>query len=834
MMHYRFLIRDIYDSGKLSILFMFCVALSITSLTALNSFKRDVEQFLLSDAQALHGGDIIIHAHQPISLILQQNINNLEARQQVEQLKTYNFYSVVRPGGSEKSLLANIKVVEPAYPFYGSVTLKSGLDFREVLKPGKIVVAQEVLERLSISVGTKLHIGDGVLEIADIVLHETTRPVSFLSIGPRIFVSAIDLDHLGLLGRGSRASYEILLKASDHRTIEGMSRQLSEITVTGQERVETARNARSGVKRFIDNLLFFLSFICIFTLLLGGIGMQSSLLALLREKEKTIAIIKTIGATNGFLHVHYMMVVLSLGVVGCLGGIGAGYLLKQSFPYLFQGILFDNASVGFAFVDVVEGLVLGLMVMTLFTFLPLFRLGGIKPVAIFRSEIHVATQTSVRYFTYLTGFLFLSLLVIRQLEDIVIGVYFMVGFISIIAVITAITTLLLKLIRSLSVPWMSLRQALRSLYRPGNASRSIIVTLTSALSVLMTIYLIEFNLFSSFVDNYPEDAPNLFSLDIQKNQMNQFRTIVGRDVEFFPVIRARLLSINGKEIDRAKERERKRDSLAREFNLTYRENLLEDERLIKGDQLFLPEHTQPGVTEVSILDTIADIGDIKLNDRLMFNIQGVMLDAQVTSIRERTKSKLYPFFYFVFSTDVLEDAPQTLFAALHLDKEKIPGMISRIVTAMPHVSTINVAETAVRFGELIKRLSKIITFFAAFSIVAGCLILINAVFATRMSRIREAVYYRVLGGRSRFVMGTLVWENALLGFFSSMMAVCFANVSAGLLCRYVFEIAYKANIVASIMLICATLTLIVAIGLASSVGILKQKPAVFLRQHNGM
>ena len=833
-MHYRFLIRDIYDSGKLSILFIFCVALSITSLTALNSFKRDVEQFLLSDAQALHGGDIIIHAHQPISLTLQQAIDDLEAQRQVEQLKTYDFYSVVRPGGSEKSLFANIKVVESDYPFYGSVTLKSGQEFREVLKPGKLVVAQEVLERLSISAGTKLHIGDGVLEIADIVLHETARPVSFLSIGPRIFVSAADLDSLGLLGKGSRASYEILLKASDRRAIEGISKQLSEIAVNEQERVETAQNARSGVKRFIDNLLFFLSFICIFTLLLGGIGMQSSLLALLREKEKTIAIIKTIGATNGFLHVHYYLVVLSLGIVGCLGGIGAGYLLKQSFPYLFQGILFDNASVGFAFVDVVEGLVLGLVVMTLFTFLPLYRLGGIKPVAIFRREIHVTTQSGVRYATYLTGLLFLSLLVIRQLEDIVIGVYFMIGFVCLIAVITAITILLLKLIRSFSVPWLPMRQALRSLYRPGNASRSIIVTLTSALSVLMTIYLVEYNLFSSFVDNYPEDAPNLFCLDIQKNQMTQFRTIVGEEVVFFPVIRARLLSINGKDIDRAKERERKSDSLAREFNLTYRENLLKDERIIAGDRLFFPERTPPDVTEVSILDTIADIGNIKLNDRLVFNIQGVMLDAQVTSIRERTKSKLYPFFYFVFSSDVLEDAPQTLFAALHIDKEKIPGLISRIVTAMPHVSTINVAETAVQFGELIKKLSKIITFFAAFAIVAGCLILINAVFATRMSRIREAVYYRVLGGRSRFVMETLIWENALLGFLSSMMAVCFANFSAGLLCRFVFEISYRANVVASLLLIGITLILIVAIGLVSSVGILRQRPAAFLRQQNGV
>ncbi|MEZ4581315.1 MAG: hypothetical protein R3A10_06645 [Caldilineaceae bacterium] len=47
--------------------------------------------------------------------------------------------------------------------------------------------------------------------------------------------------------------------------------------------METYLTAPSGVQRFFENLLFFLSLVAIFTLLLAGIGIQSALTAFLRN-----------------------------------------------------------------------------------------------------------------------------------------------------------------------------------------------------------------------------------------------------------------------------------------------------------------------------------------------------------------------------------------------------------------------------------------------------------------------------------------------------------------------------------------------------------------------
>ncbi|NNK58266.1 MAG: FtsX-like permease family protein [Desulfofustis sp.] len=834
MIHYRFLLEELRYGGKQVITFVICVALSIATLTALNSFRRDVHGSLIDEARELQGGDIIIHAHQPISDKLQLAVDSLAQQNYLKQQKTFEFYTVVLSEIKDSSLLSSIKAVESAYPFFGTITLTSGLQLGEALEPGTVVVAQEVLDRLDRAIGDRLIIGDVAFTIADVVAFESMRPVSFLSFGPRIFISMTDLDQLGLLGRGSRVEHELLLQLSEPGDAEDITKILSASAVPRVERVETAASARSRVRTFFDNLLFFLSCISILTLMLSGIGMQGSLSAILYQKQKVIAVTKAFGASNRFLLTQYLIMVSFMGAFGSLIGIGLGYTIKRLFPLLLGDLVPQGVGYAFHPADTLEGIVLGILVVTVFTLLPLHRLGTVKPVMIFRHETGAAKRQAAPIITGIICSLFLSLLVIRQIDDVKIGIFFVLGLVLLIATVSLTASACLWLLKRAPLPTLALRQAAKSLYRPGNASRSIIVTLTSAISVLLVIFLLKLNLFATFIESYPENAPNLFCIDIQQDQKDLFQAVVGEEVLLFPVIRARLLSINDQPIDPVQERERKTDNLGREFNLTYRENLLDDEIIIGGNSLFEgTERLPPGVVALSVLDSIAEIGEIELDDRMRFNIQGVEIEAQVTSIRSRTESRLYPFFYFVFEPATLEAAPQTFFSAIHLPRELIPDMITAIVAQLPNVSTINVADVADRFGQLMKRLSVVITFFASFSIMAGCLILISTIFATRLDRIRETVYYKVLGADSNFVLLVLTCEHAMLALFSSIMAVIFAEVAAWLICTTVFNIVYQPHwYVAGLTVVCS-IVLVIMIGLTSSFGIIQQRPAVYLRQQNG-
>ena len=61
-------------------------------------------------------------------------------------------------------------------------------------------------------------------------------------------------------------------------------------------------------------------------------------------------------------------------------------------------------------------------------------------------------------------------------------------------------------------------------------------------------------------------------------------------------------------------------------------------------------------------------------DRLRFKIQGIPLEAEVVSLRTRTRESMQPFFYFVFPEAVLREAPQTIFTALRVP----PGDIAAL------------------------------------------------------------------------------------------------------------------------------------------------------------
>lgn len=829
-MNIRFLFREIQHSKSQAVVFVLCVTLSLVSIVAINSFRHDVRQSIVSDVRGLHGGDIIVHSHYEFSQPLQQELDTLAGQPGMERVRTWEFYSVARREDGRDSLLSNIKAVEQGYPLYGEVELVSGRDFSAVLQPGKAIVAAPLLQRLDLAVGERLLLGESSFEIVDVISRESLRPVDFFNFGPRIFVSADDLEQMDLVKKGSRVNFETLVKVADAGRIDSIVASLQDKTVFGQERVATSTTANSGVKRFFDNLLFFLSLVSVFTLLLAGIGMQSSLAALLRQKEKSFAILRSLGATGAFLLRHYLLLVFILSAIGCALGIFSGLLLEKSFTRLFAGLLPDNIVLGGTIFDVLEGIGLGIMVVGFFTFLPLSRIKNIKPAAVFRKDSDPGLPARGLFVLIACGVILLTGLVVRQLEDVRIGLYFIGGVLALIAVISILIGTMLALLSRVVIAALPLRQAARSLLRRGNATRTIVVTLASALAVLMTIYLVEDNLHGTYISSYPADAPNLFCLDIQKDQQQGFLELVGEDVQLFPIIRARLTSINGKMINRKEEAKKRGDSLAREFNLTYREQLLDDELLVQGGSLFGKEPLAKGMVPVSILDSVAEMGDMKIGDGLLFNIQGVPLQAQVSSIRSRNKSMLYPFFYFVFPEKSLQAAPQNFFGALKVEKEKISEMENTIVNRFPNISTINVSETAVELDKIMQKLSTIINFFASFSLLAGALILISSVFATRMARMKEAVYYKVLGADSRFVLQVFFLENLQLALLSGGCALLVAQTGSWGLCHFLLDIAYDPNWLTSLLMLGLTVCLVVSLGLLSSLSILRQKPVRFLRE----
>jgi putative ABC transport system permease protein len=284
--------------------------------------------------------------------------------------------------------------------------------------------------------------------------------------------------------------------------------------------------------------------------------------------------------------------------------------------------------------------------------------------------------------------------------------------------------------------------------------------------------------------------------------------------------------VNGQAIDRRREGQKRRDNLSRVFNLTYRETLLDDETLVDGDALFRSDWTGP---QVSVMDTVVAMREMKIGDRIRFKIQGVPLTARISSIRTRDNRSLSPFFYFVFPEAVLAQAPQTLFAALRVDAGGLGPLQTRIVARFPNISVIDMSQTITVFARLMARLSRIVRVFSSFSILAGILILVSAVFATRAERVMEAVYYKILGAGRRFVLTVFALENLMLGMLSSLLALAMAQAGAYWVCAFKFDIGYRPFPMVSLAMIGLTVLLTVTVGLVASRSIMTQKPVSYLR-----
>jgi putative ABC transport system permease protein len=826
MLKFHLIRRQIVASRHQAVLFVLCTALSLVTLVSLSGFSRSVHNSFLHDARTLHAADIIIHSHSPFSKPLLNELAFLEKNGVVKTARIHEFYSLVRPADREASLLVNVKTADPGYPFYGTVELASGRSFSRVLAPGRVVVEQALLDRLNLKIGGRLRVGSATFLIEDVVLLEPDRPVNFFSLGPRVFVSGADLASLHLVAKGSRVNYSILAKVKNERELNELAGRLKSRALGDRERVDTYRTARSGIKRFFDNFLFFLNLIAIFTLLLAGIGIQSSLFAFLKEQERTIAIMKALGAGSRFIIVNYLGVAFALGLAGTLIGLAASVLLERVLPGLFSGLLPSSVELSLSVPAIAEGLVLGVVVVVLFTLLPLARLKDVRPRAIFSKAELPGQGRFTRLFIALAAVFFCAM-VLWRIEELKTGVYFVLG-VGLLVLVSLLAALgVLRFLRKQRVKNLVLRQALKGLFRPQSASLPILVTLIAALALVFSITLVEKNLDASFVRSYPVDSPNVFFIDIQPSQKEAFTKDLGIETTYYPVVRGTVIAVNNERIDREQERAKRGDNLAREFNLTYRETLLPDERIVAGKRLFQEDWSGP---QVSVLDTVLEMKPLKIGDTVTFRIQGVLVDARISSIRTRTRASLSPFFYFVFQDRVLADAPQALFTAVRIEKEGIAPLQNRIAARFPNVSVIDVSETVTVFARIMSRLSLIVNFFTLFSVAAGILIIISSVIATRHARIREAVFFTILGARGRFVLAVFGAESLILGFASGAIALALSQAASFFISRNALSVPYTPFAGMSLMMVLAATACVGAVGLIASIPILRNKPAAFLRE----
>ena len=830
--------REIRSSWRRLLFFFLCIALGVGSVVALRSLIQNLTRAVGTDARALMTADFELSS---TSDFTPTEISKIESAITAAGIvdgrnETITTSTMARPVDAANTNLkmVELKGIEPPFPLVGEFRLDDGTPFDfSLLSNNGAVVAKILLEDLKVEIGDRIRIGEGEFQIRAVFDQEPGGTSGF-RLGARVFIEKKAFDSAGITRNASRVRRRILYRTTDNPTelVRQLRESLKGSTITIQSYRETQENLGEQFTR-TEN---YLALTGLLILVLGGIGVWNVARAFVEQKRKTVAVLKCLGASGGRIMTVYMLQILTLGLIGSFFGVLLAQLALWFVRWRFVDVLPAEMTYSVNSGTVAQGVVLGVLISLLFSALPLLQVRNIKPKLLLRDENN-ASLRRLDFTKWIMGALSLAGLLglaVWQAGSLRVGAFFLGGLAatSVVLYLTAVVlTWLLRRVRTLGP--FALSQAINSLYRPGNQTRIILLAVGLGAFVVLAVQSLQSNLVREFDFTRNQRLPSLFFVDIQKSQVDRLAQLielrVGEKAETIPTIRARISHVNGEAFDfGSRETRQQQGQIGREFAVTYRQDMDENESLLAGAWW---NGDTSDVPEVSVEQEMATRLKIAPGDSMTFDISGRKITARVANIRKLDLRNTRTAFVFVFRPGALEKAPQT-FAATVLkrigatDRQRLQR---EVLDAYPNVQIFDVADLVATVQRLVSNFVLAISFVGSFVILSGILILIGSIALTKSQRIYENAILKTLGARRMTLATILLGEYGLLGILSGIIGASFATLLSWAVSRYVLEIDWEFDPLVTFGGVVVTAAIVMCVGAGASFDVLFRKPLSTLR-----
>ena len=856
----KMLARELRSSWRRLLFFFVCVAVGVGAIVAIRSVIQSVRTGLMSEARSIIASDVLISTNRPwTSEVLSALGQRLATDEVLDRMDAIETATMVRAeGGADAARMVELRGVQPKFPFYGRVVLQDGQTFSHDLLRGRgALVRPELLTQLGTKVGGRLIIGGQPFTIRGVIAQEPGRRVGAFSFGSRVLIDYDDLRATELLALGSRASYQILLRVRE-QAVEPMTR---DIRRDFRDRFVQARSYRSTEDDIGEDLMRaenYLSLVGFVMVVLGGIGVWSVTRVFVKQKIRSVAILKCLGATANQILATYVAQVLLLGIIGSLLGVAIAAVAIAAIP-ASAAAAFGNVSYGLTLSAALQGLAVGLLVSLLFSLVPLLEVRRVKPLLLLRSLdtvmppppgtrswrdsmvpawVRRADPVQIAAGGIVTAAL--VALAAWQAASITVALVVCGGFAGIALVLHGAGALLVRAVRPLAAtPYFPLRHAVGTLRRPGNQTRVILLAVGLGSFFVLGVRGLQANLLEQFSVQLQRGGADMFLIDIQQDQADGVRAFL-RDAgigepQLIPVLRARVTAVRGSETNLESYADvRGRGGLGREYVITYRDHLEANETLLEGEFWTgkPPLPADAAELEVSIEKNIRDRSRIRPGDLMRFDVLGRVVQARVTSVREVEWGEARNGgFMFVFRPGSLERAPHSYIATLKAPED--PAARARLqrdlVSRYPNVSAIDVREVFASIQSVVDNVTFAISIVGTVALASGALILIGAVAMTKFQRVYEAAILRTLGASTRMLGTMLALEYSALGLIAGLIGAAGSLALSWAVCRFVFQIDWSPapGLLAAGTL--ATTVLVGVIGIVASADVLRKKPLATLR-----
>ncbi|MDB5730799.1 MAG: permease FtsX-like protein, partial [Variovorax sp.] len=745
---WRTLRRDL-RAGELRLLIV-AVMLAVAALTAVGFFADRLQGGLQRDARQLLGGDAVVASDNPTPPSLVERARALGLQAAV----TYGFPTMARAsdaqGGAAK--LVALKAVAPGYPLRGSLQVASeaggpGQPTRDVPARGEAWVDGALLESLGLKVGDALLLGDASLRIGRVIALEPDRGTGFMSFAPRVMLNQADVPATGLVQPASRVSYRFAV-AGEPRAVRQFSDAVEAQIKKGElrgARLESFESGRPEMRQTLDRAEKFLNLIALLAALLSAVAVALAARGFAASHLDDCAMLRVLGQSQRTIALAYGFEFAVIGLGASALGVAVGFAVHYGFVVLLAGLV-EAALPAPTFWPVAFGLGMGLTLLFAFGLPPVLQLAKVPPLRVIRRDVGGLKPASLAVLG--VGVLGFAALLLAASSDLKLGLIAVGGFAGAVAVFAGLGWLAVKVLRrcvneATAPRWLVLAT------RQVSARPAYAVVQVSALAVgllaLVLLVLLRTDLVASWRAATPPDAPNRFVINVMPEQSDAFQKTLRdggvRQFDWYPMIRGRLVAINGKPVspddypeDRAKR------LVDREFNLSNAAAAPPHNAITAG--AWKPE--APG--ELSVEEGLAQTLGLKLGDRLRFDIGGIPSEGRITSLRKVDWGSMHANFFVMYTVAHLDDVPATYMGAFRAPPVK--GFDNALVRAFPNITNIDMSATLAQIQRVLDQVIRAVEFLFGFTLAAGRVVLFAAVTATREERAREFAVMRAVGARA--------------------------------------------------------------------------------------
>ncbi|MDH5327746.1 MAG: FtsX-like permease family protein [Gammaproteobacteria bacterium] len=782
----RMLKRD-WSAGELRVLGA-SIVVAVSCVTAVVFFTDRISQALTHQAGELIAADLRLVADHPVP----DRYEQLMQRQSLRSARTISFRSMVLHG--TKTQLAELKAVSGTYPLRGQVRISrtlygAGEAASGVPAAGKIWVEAALLRQLGMGVGDTVQLGAHPFVVDAVIVYEPDRSGDMFSIAPRVMLNVVDLGNTELLQEGSRAHYSLLV-AGEPKAIAAY-RNAIEPKLGRGERLETVQDARQEVRIALQRAQQFLGLAAIVSVILACVAVALSARRFAERHLNACAILRCLGARQVQITQIYFFQLLILSLVASALGCGFGYAAQSVLADLLGQLLLVRLPMPSAW-PVLTGFVIGMVGLLGFALPPVMRLKRVSTLRVFRRELGSIPPLSLS--SYLLGIIALLLLVLWQSGDLKLGGIVLAGLLVTTLVLIALAyVLVLALTRVPLGEGVAWRFGIKNIVRKPAASVVQVLAFGVGIMVMLLLTLVRGDILQAWQNKLPQDAANRFVINIQKHQteavLEFFQQQGLSKVSLFPMVRGRLQTINGIQIDTGKyEEQRAKNLLNREFNLSWARRMQEDNKIVAG--AWWPDNGQ-WRNEISLEQGIAKTLGIELGDELSFMISGSLFKAKVTSIRTVQWDSFRPNF-FVILPPVLAEYPVSYITSFHLTQDRTE-ILEQLVKRFPNLTVVDISAVMDQVRNIMDKVNLAVEYVFMFTLLAGLMVLYAAIQTTQDQRVRENAILRALGAKRRRLLQGLVAEFAVVGALAGILAAALALVLAYVVSVQVLELAYAFN-----------------------------------------